>query len=1031
MGRITVACGATRSERAAYIDAVWHEQGERAILLTPTRRVARARQEAFVRRHGLPGVYGDQAWELTDFARVLVEQTQRGVRMVSMLERRLMTRLALETVLNEKNAPALDMTPGLVRHLLGVITQLKQAAIEPKTFRAAVSRQKRRADTFDGLVARVYEGYQAALIESARYDVPGLYWEAERLCRADMVRLPNNPHTILADGFDDFTLSQQRFLGALSDHVAHLIIGLNYDAGPDRLDLYHLQQRWLEAFKADMDIEVLTFESAPPETYVHFIDRHLFWRDTPPSPAGLCANLEVVPCADEQHEFETFGRRIKQLIVHDHVAPQDIAVCAADIEQAGEALYAVFARFGIPVVMGVAPTLLNTKTGAFVMRLYEAMERWERTTVVTLLASPLLGGDEQVMAFPLLARRAGIVMGRDAWERYFQDTPANEAALELFRERFRILTKLADTTPDEADAAIFAGELDAHLTAFDIDSGVTRLADADTAQFETAAVRALRSLLEQLARTAPGASMSRTAFARLLGEAMDETRLSARRHSGPGVYCCGFDGLRHAHFDHVFIGGLNEGLLPRPAPVNAVYAESDLRRLRALGLSLPGQREHTYRERLLFCHGINAAQKTLTLAWRKQDHSGRDSLPSPFVVEITDLFASHGIDVMHTEPGPDAFVPAPEEAASARDLANALYYRGDPELCRMFPERTGPVARVVNIETERNSTKPFGKYDGCLNAPDLVAKLAARYGNDAQFSVNQLEMYLEFPFHFFMSRVLGITETALPEAELDARARGAIAHDALYLFHKRFADTDVETLLTSAPDDTRTAMRDCVEAAFHRNARHLASVPKAMVRVEQRRLEQALDRYLNRAANDFGDLMTPCYFEATFGRAPRDAEEDLYKEAPFPLTIDNETFLLTGKIDRIDANEDTVRVVDYKSGGTPGKKAVREGTALQLTVYAWAVEQHLLPGTECREAYYYSVYKTDKREALLRKNEEEFQEREVNAKARIAQAIHGIRTGQFPPVPDASLSLEFVSLHTAARYEAWRVERKCDEPNDS
>ncbi len=1054
MGQITVVCGAARSGRTAHIDALWRNHIRTAVLLTPTRRVARTRQETFARHCGVPGLFGDRAWEITDFARMLLEEVGQPVRMVSMIERRLMIRQALERSLAERGAPTIAVTPGLVRHLLRIINELKQAAIEPDSFRAAITKTERRGP-FDMLVANVYDGYQDALIGRDRYDVPGLYWEVERRYRASATTLPNNIDTILLDGFDDFTLSQQRFIETLSKSVTRLVVGLNHDPNPDRSDLYHLQQRWIEDFSQRVPIETLTFSNEPPKTYVQYIGDHLFWRDPPPQPNDLTANVRIVPCADAQHEMESIGRQVKNLIIRDKVSPRQIAVCMTDIEQTAAALRAIFEAFKVPCIVGVTPSLLATGAGAFVMRLFEALDAWERNAVATLLASPFIAATSQeeklVMVFPVLARRAGIVMGRDAWETRLQrlaeqlDAPAAarqhkhlkkiphaREALDLLNARRLWLAGTDDVLPGEAPPAAFAETLDRQIGALDIDAAVAALPNPDTARHEIAAVRALRALLEQLAVTARDtAPMSRAEFVVLLREAMGETRVPIHHTQGPGVYCCGLDGMRHEKFDHVFIGGLNEGVLPRSAPINAVYAESDLRRLRKLGLPLPGQREHTYRQRLLFCHAVNAAQQELTFSWREQDTSGRDALPSPFLVDIADMFAAHHIAVSLPEPGPDCFLPTPHGAASERDLANSVYYQDYNALRKTFPEITASVDRMVAIETDRNSAAPFGVYDGCLQAPDVVAHLEKHYGARAQFSVNQLETYLMFPFRFFMERVLGIEETKPPEAELDPMTRGTIAHDALYLFHKRFAGVSVPVLLTQDEAGARTAMKACVHDAFRRNASRLLSVPAVIERIEKRRLEQALDRYLDRAANDFDAVLKPLYLEAVFGRAPRDAAEDLYVEEPFQLAIGKETFQFTGKIDRVDTDGNTACIIDYKSNAVPTSKSIKSGLSLQLTVYAWALEKHLLPGVKCHKALYYSIQKKKMCEALLSKKEEDFIEREENAKARIAQAIRGIRAGWFPPLPDESLNLDRTPMHTAARHEAWRVARKCAAPASS
>ncbi|MCK5863435.1 MAG: PD-(D/E)XK nuclease family protein, partial [Candidatus Hydrogenedentes bacterium] len=1028
MGQITLIGGSAYSSRVKHIDALWKQHRNTALFLTPTVRLARARQSAFIREQKLPGLFGKCAGELRDFARTILEESGRSVRMVSMLERRLMVRQALENLPEDDSVAQLPITPGLVRHLLRVITELKQAAIEPDRFRQALMRNKSQGP-FDGLVALVYEQYQEGLLRSDCYDIPGLYWEATRCCSEKMPPLPNNASIILLDGFDDFTLSQQRFLAVLAENVEHLVIGLHYDADPDRSDLFQLQQQWIENFAPEKPLKKQVFSTDSPQDYIQHIAHHIFWRNPPPSPAGLVANAFLLPCADAQHEIESLGRQVKKLLVQEKVRPQEIAVCLTDMEQNAGSLRTIFEGFGIPVSMQVAPRLLSTATGTFVMRIFETLNSWERNTVTSLLTSPLFKTSAEeipyVMTFPMLSRELGItaITNPSKSTAFRKLSLKYEKEIAFFQERFRKLDILANDMPEPGSLREFAVLLDKQIDAFGMESAVADMIDPNMLQRETAAVHALRSLLEKLAGTTPqDILLTRNEFARFLEEAMGETRIAVRYEQRPGVYCCSLDGLRHERFSYVFLGGMNEGMLPQASPINAVYSESDLHRLRRLGLELPGGYEHTYRQRLRFYHGITAAQQQLVLSYRKQNASGRESLPSPFIVDIADMFEDHKINITHPDPGPDSFLPEPLLAASPRDLANIAYYRKYKQLRKPISEITDSIDRAAAIETQRNSTAPFGIYDGCIRASDLLEVLDLAYGETTQFSVNQLESYIQFPFRFFMERVLKVRETRLPESEMDPLTRGSLVHETLYRFHKHFAGLSVLELFEEDEAETRATMVDCVHAVFSNSEKSLVSVPEVVRKVERQRLEQVLQRYLTRSLKDFKSGLSPKYFEATFGRALQDAEEDLYKEEPFLLTINNETIRLTGKIDRIDCDGNTIQIIDYKSSGTPGRKNILAGSSLQLSVYAWAAEQHLLPGTQCVDAWYYSVYKNKKQDALFRKKNEEFAQREENAKTHIAAAVFGIRSGKFPPVPDKSLDTNRIPVHTAARHEKWRIE---------
>lgn len=1038
MGNITLICGSIYSDRSKQLDALWEKYGESAVLLTPTRRLARVRQEAYVRDNNLPGLWGNRAWELSAFASVLLEGAGIPVRMVSRLDRRIIVRRVLEQVIGDDSLPRYDITPGLVKHLLQIITQLKQAGVEPAQFRRAASGNTESSDN-DSLVAAVYDGYQDALLEGRLYDVPGLYWEAEQYCRQVNVCMPGDASTVLLDGFDDFTPSQQRFLESLSRHVSRLVIGINYDVDPDRSDLFHLQRHWVENFQRNADVEILTCHSYSPETAVHYAAARIFGRNARVVPRSLVSNLRIIPCADAQHEIEYIGRSVKDLILHQQVAPSAIAVALADMPESAGMLRSIFQGFGIPCKLREMPALFNAAVAAVLMRLFELFGTWEIRNLVALATSPLIQTApeqrEAVMAFPLIARETGVLMGRQAWmnaieglqqrlehngkEEHTGSFPSacTSEAIALFKERLEMFADFEDQLPAEASPAEYA-----RLCALFVKTlGMAVAAGGN--ETHLAAVNALQGLLQSFAtEDMANASCGLDDFTGLLREGMQETDVFVENQPGGGVFCTGIDGLRCEHFTHVFLGGLNESVFPCPAPQNALYAEIDLSRLQRQGVVLAGRREHTYRQRMLFSHVLHAAQKTLTLSWRKQDKSGRESLPSPYVVELMDIF--EGVEnIVHSDPGPDCFVPDAASVASPRDLANTVYYRGVTVAETEFQELLAPVKELAAIERQRNGPDPFSIYDGVIQAPDLQEWLAKTFDSKAQFSVGALEAYIEFPFNFFLDRVLCIRKTEVPEGELEPMLRGSLLHEVLQRFHKHYKGKTVPEILEEDSEEARKFMDETISAVFHEHDYQMRTIPGPIIGVEERRFALALHRYLKRELRRPTGFR-PCHFEVSFGYVFHKSRDEIARTEPFIMQIDNQDIRFSGIIDRIDFHEGEACIVDYKTANTPSKKELTSGLSLQLTLYAWAVEHYLLAGCPVASAFYLPVLKGKSREALLKNKPEEEANRVAAAKFRIANAVKGIRTGYFPPLPDEDVNTRNYSFPTAARYEGWRILRK-------
>ena len=293
---------------------------------------------------------------------------------------------------------------------------MKQAAIEPARIREGLASGRDASDT-DLYVAAVYEAYQKALLAGNRYDVPGLYWEADTLCRSGRARIPGGASVVLLDEFDDFTPSQQSFLEGLSGHVSRMVIGINHNADPDQDGLFHLQQRWVEEFRRRQGVEVTVCPTYPPRTAIHYAGASMFRCRAEQAPGDLEKNLRVVPCADAQHELEHIGRAVKGLLVKEQVPPSSIAVALADMPQSVAMLCSVFEGFGIPFRLQAPPSLFSSAPGVVLSRLFDLFPEWESQELVVLLTTPLLGDDGEqrnaVMSFPLTGAKRGVV-GRDA-----------------------------------------------------------------------------------------------------------------------------------------------------------------------------------------------------------------------------------------------------------------------------------------------------------------------------------------------------------------------------------------------------------------------------------------------------------------------------------------------------------------------------------------------------------------------------------------------------------------------------------------
>lgn len=1063
MPEVRLLCGAARSGRARAINDLAREHGDAFRILVPTRQYANQRTCEFVLDAGRPGCWGRPILTFNDFVMALLRAEGRAPVCLDDLERQLLLEKAL------RRYPAIIQTlgsvgetPGFHTQMLRVITQLKQAAVEPAAFRDRIAAHG-HTHAFHAVVADAYAAYQDALREADVYDLPGLFWEADVLCRERRPALLDGVQMLLLDGFEDFTPSEFQLLLSLRERVQRMAFGIPCSQEPGQADLYALPLRTAERLARAFDAPIESFDTPAPVSKTDYAAQALFWRDKPTMPPGLVPNLRVASCADATDELEFIARRIKRLLANGHAHPGEVAVVFPSLAAVAAPLRAAFAEYGIPLRMSQQPVLWDSAVCGFVYKLLDATEEWLREPVADVLTAPLFRpANPHAAAVPYLSRLARVVAGADAWREHVDaliagtgtgisregaalrrhiDEPG--AAVAALRAQLDCLDGFGGLLPACASFAFYAEAMQRLVAALGLREIIDTVFDADTAEREHRALDAFNGMLHawrsweddippgsaSLAIGSTDLSRTRADCLARLRSALQQTSFAAPQPRD-AVACFDPASIRHLRFAHVFYGGLNEGAVPGPPPHNAIYSEQDITELARAGIELDSRRVHSERQTLLFHHVVQAAGD-ITLTWRRLDARAREQYPSPFLSDLRELFADAPVDETAT-PGAAAaaFVPPLEDAGSWRDIRNRLFFDGiDPPAD--VPPAFLTAREAARIESCRDSERPFDCYDGILAQADWRARCAAKFDAGHLFSVKQLETYLACPFRFFAERIIGIDDADIPEAAFDNATRGLIIHAALQRFHKRYCGLPVEAL---PMPEAHEALRPIVAAVFDEHAALLRTLPRGVLEVERTRIEIQLQRQLGIERDRNRPGWHPAHFEVAFGRPLTRFDDPLANPQPFVIETEQGLVRFTGRIDRIDRHDEAgSRIIDYKSGGMPAQGDITAGIALQLTVYAHALESHLLPGEACAEAWFVPVGRDEWTEVMKRDDKKcPWEQRLKIAEGAIARAVGGMRAGKFQPVPTKE-ACRHCDARRACRYQQGRIERKKkqDEPDPS
>ncbi|MBN2307506.1 MAG: PD-(D/E)XK nuclease family protein, partial [Candidatus Hydrogenedentes bacterium] len=1007
----------------------------RAVLLVPSAPLARRRAEGLILEgEGTAGAWGRPVQTFQDFVMGLLSSAGREGAVLGDLEQRYLLEQAVEGLRGRSALDAVGAsatTPGFIRHMQRIVTDLKQAAIEPDAFRERV-RARKNGSPLDEVVADVYAAYQEALIGAGAYDRVGLYWEAALLCRGGHPAALEGVELLVLDDFDDFTPSEFRLLAAIEPHVEELVFGLNCNAEePSQADLYALTrdtvQRVKDTFPSN---ELRAFAEDGPRSFVEFAASQVFWRTPPARPPDLRPDLELVPCAGCVQEIETIGRRVKGLLVEEAVPLEEVAIIFRNLGGVADTIRAVFDEFGIPVRIDHRPALAQSAACAFLLDLLDATGEWRREPILDIVTSPwfrpepppaprgkALAGRIARMArvvsgYREWGQRAGHLLGRleaasaradedEEAQRTLERMPDARDAAQTLLDLLGSLKNAAALVPERGTLQDYGRAMEALVEA----CGIERALAAEAASIapvrasEAAALEALRGLLTRLSTglaplAAPARRWTRSEFLAWFRQALRDTPY-APPQAAVGVHCLDAERARHLRFDYVFFGGVNEGEVPQPASVNAVYSEEDIAELEGVEVRLAGRRKQADRERVLFHHVLDVARERLWITWRTVSPDERPASPSPFIADILELFDDCRGVVLSPPPPPHAFVPSLDAVASPRDLRNALLFRGEPGALARFGEEVAPFRERAGVDIGRHRAGPFDAYDGVLSDPARIEAIAGRFGANRQFSAAQLEAYALCPFQFFVEYVLGLEDEEMPVAEFDPRIRGTILHEILQRFHARYRGQSVPDV---AEQDADEAMSRLVDEVFAARAARSVTAPPGVVAVERERMRAILARYLalERAAGDAN--WKPQYFEVAFGHAWGAAGDGPSRAEPVTLDTPAGPVLLAGRIDRIDEDEGgaNVRVIDYKTTVHVKQKDVKSGASLQLGLYAMALEGHLMSEADCRAAWFAWVGRSRAfwEEVMHRGGKkDEWAERQAIVRDRAGEAVAGIRQG--------------------------------------
>jgi ATP-dependent helicase/DNAse subunit B len=695
---------------------------------------------------------------------------------------------------------------------------------------------------------------------------------------------------VFAYGFERLTAVEWSLLEALAGRT-EVTVSLPYEQGRAAFESLRPTAEDLAAL-ADGRIEELPPATDVAQPAIAYLERTLFG-DAPGAPPPLDGALAFFEGAGVRGALELVGDELLSL-VRAGTAPASIAIVCPSLTRWRAPLETVFRTLGIPYVFDARGRLSETAFGHALLGLLRyAWAAGSRADLFAFLRSPYSG---------LTRAHVDFVEGR-LRGRAIASSERVEAVIEELRgSPLRQLEALrSGGTASAAVRALAQSMLRAA-------HGLERPPAGEDPADDLAAFDATTRLLDELDRWA--ARIDEPVPADELIAALERSRLRRPRLEPGKVAVLDLDRARTARFEIVFVLGLEEGSLPRRAAGSPFLDDDERERL---GGRLP-RVDQVSRDRYLFYAACSRPTRRLYLVRESATDEGSPREASPFWDEVQSLFPPEEVERATRRRRLSELTWSVDDAPTERERLRAL-----ASIARDAPGEADGLASANGWERRLQRARASQQRRTQLRHPLVRETLGAR----TTFNVTELERMADCSSAWFVDRLL---DPKTIDAEVDAKLRGSVAHNAL---HKFFTSLPKEVGEDRVPpgrvDDAVRLMRRCLDTA-------LEGVRMEMTTMQRRELDAGLWRdleaFVRQEAEDDAQLV-PKRFEVSFGmeRSPQELQRGLDL---------GEGLTLSGKIDRIDVDPFSARgiVQDYKAGRTAHSATqIEKELRLQIPLY--------------------------------------------------------------------------------------------------
>ncbi|MGZ9585005.1 helicase-exonuclease AddAB subunit AddB [Paenibacillus marinisediminis] len=445
---------------------------------------------------------------------------------------------------------------------------------------------------------------------------------------------------------------------------------------------------------------------------------------------------------------------------------------------------------------------------------------------------------------------------------------------------------------------------------------------------------ALMDILDQMVEMVGDEAMSLERFAGMLETGLESIQLALVPAALDQVLIASMDRSRSGQIQHLYMLGVNDGVIPARPLEDGVLTENERDTLMDMGLEMaPGIRRKLLDERFLIYNALTAPSQSLWVSYALADEEGKSLLPSEVVRMVRTMFPHVQEQLIMAEPNEFMntelqleYVAHPE-AALRHLIAQLREWKRGREIDPLWWDVYNWFQRQP-VWHDRLRTL-IGSLEYRNQVLSLDAETSRKlYGRNLRTSVSRMERFVACPFSHFASHGLKLKERQM--YRLEAPDIGQLFHAALSRFATDIKD-DGRTWAALTPAECRAEADRIVDLLAPRLQGEILLSTKRYQHIS-RKLKQIVER----AAVVIGEHSKRGEFE------PLALEMDFGPDKPLPplrFTLQNGcTMEIVGRIDRVDCADGDqgilLRVIDYKSSATDLKlHEVYYGLSLQMLTY--------------------------------------------------------------------------------------------------